>query len=389
MSLLSVGEIKNLIEQPQGLCISIYLPVEVAGPEMRQNPIRFKNLIREAENRLIELGVERTEAGKMLEPALSLDEAEFWGQQDRGLALFVAGEFFHYYRLPIEVDELVVVSEQFHLKPLLQFLTGDGRFYILALSQQDLRLMEATRYNVKEVELENVPKSVDEAVNNDDTGKLLQNRIATSRGGTSNPFQQPGSFHGQGSPENDHPKQYILQFFHQIDHGLQEKLRAEKAPLVLAGVEYLFPIYREANTYGNLVEEGITGNPELLKPEELHNRALEIVTPIFEKTLEAAIERYQEASAAGGATTSSDLKEIVSSAYFQRVETLFVAVGQQIWGRFDAENNSVEIEEEKQPGTQDLLDFAAIHTFLNGGEVYAVSPEKMPEGKLIAAIFRY
>jgi len=45
----------------------------------------------------------------------------------------------------------------------------------------------------------------------------------------------------------------------------------KKAPLVLAGVEYLFPIYQEANTYPDLVEEGITGNPENLKPEELHD----------------------------------------------------------------------------------------------------------------------
>ena len=32
-------------------CISIYMPAEKAGAETRKNPIRFKNLIREAEEK--------------------------------------------------------------------------------------------------------------------------------------------------------------------------------------------------------------------------------------------------------------------------------------------------------------------------------------------------
>jgi hypothetical protein len=36
-----------------------------------------------------------------------------------------------------------------------------------------------------------------------------------------------------------------------------------------------------------------------------------------------------------------------------------------------------------------LLEFAAIQTLLNGGTVYAVEPEKMPDTKSLAAVFRY
>jgi len=43
----------------------------------------------------------------------------------------------------------VVVSDRFHLKPLLPLLTGDGRFYILALSQNQVRLLQGTRYSVR------------------------------------------------------------------------------------------------------------------------------------------------------------------------------------------------------------------------------------------------
>lgn len=36
-----------------------------------------------------------------------------------------------------------------------------------------------------------------------------------------------------------------------------------------------------------------------------------------------------------------------------------------------------------------MLDFAEIHTLLNGGTVYAVDPEKVPDDTPAAAIFRY
>lgn len=38
-------------------------------------------------------------------------------------------------------------------------------------------------------------------------------------------------------------------------------------PLVLAGVEYLLPIYRRANTYPYLLDGGVTGNPEGRRPD--------------------------------------------------------------------------------------------------------------------------
>jgi hypothetical protein len=47
---------------------------------------------------------------------------------------------------------LVIVSERFHVKPLLPLLSGDGRFYVLALSQNEIRLLQGTRYSVEQVD---------------------------------------------------------------------------------------------------------------------------------------------------------------------------------------------------------------------------------------------
>lgn len=388
MSLLSVDELKTLIETPSSPCISIYMPIQ-KGADLRPNPIRFKNLIREAEERLEAIGMEGKEAKEFLAKAQELDTAEFWENQDSALAIFISPEVFRYYSLPFEFQELVVVTDRFHFKPLLHLVNNDGRFYILALSQKDVRLLEATRSSVKEVELENLPKSMDEALDYDETAKEGQHRIATSKGGTNNSFQQPGSFHGQGSPDQDDIKRKILQFFYLIDGALHDFLRNKKSPLVLAGVEYLFPVYKEANTYQHLVEEGITGNPEILKPEELQQQAWPIVEPIFQQSIERAVEQYKELAGSDTGKASHDLKEVIQSAYYQRVDALFVALGQQQWGRFDPDSMTVDLHPEPQPDDEDMLDFAAIHTLLNGGTVYAVDPEKVPDEAPVAAIYRY
>ncbi|MGF2036637.1 MAG: hypothetical protein RMZ43_015210 [Nostoc sp. CmiVER01] len=390
MQLISREEIKTLLEQPKGNCVSIYMPTQPAGPEVRQNPIRFKNLIREAETRLIDAGLEQEDAIALLGKSQEIDTQEFWEQiGEQGLAIFISDNIFRCYPLPIDFQELVIVTDRFHIKPLLPILNGNGRFYILALSQQDVRFFEGTRYSVKEVEVENLPKSLDEALQRDDTAKEGQFRIATSKGGTSNPFSQPGTFHGQGSPDRDRRQEDILQFFQIVDGALHEKLKLQKAPLVLAGVEYLLPLYRQANTYQHLMDEGITGNPEILSVQELHDQAWPIVEADFQKSQQVVLEQFHELFGGDTGKASNNLEEVISAAYYQRVDSLLVAVGQQQWGLFDPSSETVYLHPEKETGDEDLLDFVAAHTLLNGGTVYAVPFEEIPYSTAVAAIYRY
>lgn len=184
-------------------------------------------------------------------------------------------------------------------------------------------------------------------------------------------------------------KDYILRYFHQVDGGLRNLLGDEGAPLVLAGVDYLLPIYKEANSYPHLVDVGIEGNPEELSAEGLHEHAWAIVHPLFLSAQKKAAARYRQLAGAGSEQASSDPKEIVPAAYHGRVETFFVAVGLQQWGTFDPATNVIQLHKEAEPGDEDLLDLAAVHTLLNGGTVYAVEPEKVPDDAGLAAVFRY
>ncbi|WP_353931236.1 hypothetical protein WJM97_01090 [Okeanomitos corallinicola TIOX110] len=388
MTSLSIDALKTLAENPQTPSLSIYLPTKKAGAEIRQNPIRFKNLIKEAQENLEAMGLRHTEAINFLQPAMELAQDDFWEHQDQGLVIFISPNLFRYYCLPTEFPELVVVSEQFHLKPLLHFINNEGKFFVLALSQKDVKFFVGTAHNLNEIEVENMPHSLQETILEDEFQNGVQHRVGTVRGRRT-AAEHPGSFHGQGSPDREKHEADISNFFRIINTELIKKISTEKAPLVLAGVEYLLPIYQDANTYPYLFTESITGNPEVMTCEQLHHQAWQIVAPLFEQDKKFAMERYQQLAGEGIEKAVSDIKTIVPAAYYQRIDSLFVAVDQQQWGKFDLDNTTLDLHKEPEPDDKDMLDFAAIHTLLNGGRVYTLTSEEMPNGTNVAAILRY
>lgn len=384
MKLFSIDELAIISAVANQNCVSIYIPTEKRSTETLQNPIRFKNLVKEAEEKLIQTGLRNQDVQDLIAPVYELDEYEFWQHQSDGLVIFISPDFFAYYTVPIDFPELVVVSDRFHFKPLIPLLTDDGSFYILALSQNLVRLLQATRYSVQEIELTDIPTSMEEALQYDDPEKSLQFHTGTpspGRGG-----DRAAIFHGQGAG-NDDAKDNILRYFRQVNDGIQTLLKNQTCPLILAGVDYLLPIYKQVNSYPNLVETGITGNPDQLKPEELQSQAWQILEPYFVAQQHQTIAEYQ--ANLGTGKTANNIPEVISAAYFQRIESLFVPLGKQIWGVFNPDTNSVQVHTQPQPGDEDLLDLAALHTLINGGKVYAVSPEKIPGHAPLAAILRY
>ena len=387
MHTLSREELKDLLDQRAHWCVSIYLPTDRTGIETQQDRLRLKNLLKTAAEQLAAHGLSVPQVELLLEPANRLlSDGLFWRHQADGLALFCASDQMHVYRLPISFKELAVVTDRFHVKPLLPVFSGDGHFYILALSQNEIRLLLGTRHSVSEVELESVPASLAETLKHDDAEKQLQ--FHTGSVTPTGQGRRPAIFHGQGAGRND-AKANLARYFRRIDDGLREILGEESAPLILAGVDFLLPIYRTANTYGSLVDKGIEGNPENMSAQELHQRAWTIVQPHFLEALQSAGDRYRQLSGADSPLVSHELSEIVRAAQWGRVETLFVAVGLQQWGKFDPDTDRVELHAAPEPGDEDLLDFAAVQALYRGGTVYAVEPENVPFKSPAAAVFRY
>lgn len=380
MQLLSRSEFQVLSESAADYSASIYLPTHVAGPEIRQDPIRLKNLLSETEDKLLQAGMAQDAVTTMLEPGMALlDDQPFWRYQSCGLALFLTPEGMKLYRLPLEFESLAVVSDRFHLKPLLPLFFDNRYFYVLALSQNQVRFFQATRYQISEVSLVNVPTSLAEALKYDDPEEQVQFH-SSDRGGS-----QP-VYHGQGGGTGD-DKINIQRFLTKVSNGLHPYLNQEEAPLVLASVDYLQPLYQDVNTYSHLLADGIEGNPDVAQPDELRQAAWEKVAPLIEQSHQQALEQYHTLLGTGKA--SEQLAQVLSAAHRGQIDTLFTTANAHCWGEFDPASGQMEEHDPAQPQDRDLLDLAAVQTFLQGGTVYVLDADSMPASVPAAAIYRY
>ena len=385
LSVISQDEIRDLLQHADRPCVSIYMPTIRAGTEAQQNPIRFKNLLRTVQERLEEQGMRPAEGAELLMPMRELvDDQTFWQTQSDGLAVFFSPGTFRAFRIPGEVNELAVVENRFHLKPLFSLLNSDERFYILAISLKNIRLIAATRHRAEEIELPpDVPRSFEEAL-----GPLTRNYTQLQNSSPTRTVSRTTIFHGHGTAEDD-LKAEIQQFFNLADKALLKHMDRD-LPVVLAGVEYLLPRYKGTTEHPRVLDEGLTGNADGLSPSELRDMALEIVEPLLNEDRRKATERYGDLTGAGRASHSYE--EILPAAHDGRVDTLFVARGVRLWGAYDVQGRKARLQEdqERQRNTsEDLLDLAAVQTFLNGGKVFAVPQQEVPNGQAMAAIFRY
>ena len=386
MNILTRTIMDELIDIKHQWCVSIYLPTHRTGMDIQQDPIRLKNILKKAEEQLAERGVRLPVAQNILEPAMKLlHDSSFWQHQSEGLAIFLSDKEFYSYCLPLNFEELLVVSDHFYIKSLLPLFTGDGQYYLLALSQNHIRLFYCTHYNINEIDIRQIPDNLIEALQDDENEAHLQSHTSSTAGTTAG---RSPVYHGQGGGR-ENLKNDILRFFNKIDDGLVEFLKGIEAPLVLAGVEFILPIYKEANTYPYLVDSLITGNPDLRTPKELHERSWDIIGPLFRKKQEEAMDRYRQLSGQGSKSVSDTLQEIIPAAFNGQVDTLFVAAGVQQWGSFNRNLNTVQLHEKEESSDEDLMDIAAVFTLLKGGTVYLVKPELIPGGTPVAAVLRF
>ncbi len=379
MDHLTVADIDRLVSHQRGPCVSIYLPTERRGPETRQNPLRFRHAIAEALDELTNGGFRQSEAEAVVAPVMHLaDDNDFWQHQEDGLALMVAPGNSDVFRLPQSFDPLVVVADRFHIKPLVPLVAAGTEFYVLTLSHNNIRLLRGSRFRVSELELEDVPTSVAEALWYRDPETELQYH-GTSAGATAL------AFHGHGLGDES-TNEELVAFFRHVDKGVSAIVNSGRAPVVLAGVAYLHPLYRHVTNL-DVVDEGIEGNTDKLSAEVLHDRAWPLVAPIFDKQRDRARQRFEADWHAGNGTASGSVPEVVVAAHQGRVATLFTPLGRQQWGSVDPTTFEVTMNDSEH--STDLYDLAAAATWRNGGEVHVVDPNDIPGGGELAAVLRY
>ncbi|MCA2218901.1 baeRF3 domain-containing protein [Jidongwangia harbinensis] len=371
MDILNAHDLTALSDQRGGFRVSVFLPTHRAGRQTERNAIRLKNLLRQAEQALIDDGLSAAATDQMIEPGRRLlDRARSWERLSDGLAVFLDPSGIQHFRVPLRLPELTAVGDRFLTRPLLPLLSTGGHFYVLALSQDEIKLFRGSRYGLDEVAVDGLALAVWLTM---PRRRTPVHAFVADRGGTGG----RAVFHGI----EDDTTPLVLQHFRRVDRALREVLQADAAPLVLAGVRSTQALYRQVNTYAALMGDGVDGNPWDLGPEQLHRHAWPLVEPVLcgEETIAAGA--YKQLRGTG--RTCTDTVAVGAAAREGRVETLFV--------RTDAPGTGKRtvIRLHEHTGEVDHLDDAAISTLRHSGTVYAVPRDRMPDTSPMAATLRY
>ena len=364
-----------------GPLLSLYLPTALEVDERKQNEIRLKNLLKEAYGKLEALGMSSTEAESLTDTVRNASlERDMWTAHSRGFSVFAGRGFMRHVALPNTVRELAVAGFRFHLKPLIDALEYRGRFWLLALSQNDVRLYTGDGVSIAAVDPgSGVPRSLTEVVGRQPAGKQTHFH-SSDRGGDA------AIFHGMGAGKDD-VKPEIEQFVRAVASGLESFWKLDDAPIVLAGTEFLRWSYRQVASVGQRVVGEIEGNVEDLSDQDLHTQAWRIVRDQLEAQRDEALARLEQSDA--GTPVSRELDDVVRAARDGRVDPLFIAADFECWGRFDDDERSVARRDEPMPGDVDLLDRAAVESWLKGGQVYVVPASDIPGRAAAIAGLRY
>ena len=386
MDAICLNDVKSIISKDSGAHVSIFMPTHSRGGVDQQDPIRLRNLIRVAEEKLVANGMRAAEARVMLRPASELlTDNLFWRQQSDGLALFLDSDTFFHYRVPLGLKEEVGVGERYYIKPLVPMLNICGWYYVLAISQDDVRLLQCTATGSLRIDLGDMPRNIEEALRLESPDRYVQYHAARQVGGVN-----MGRVSGvqTGTPTRASiMKENLPRFFDIINKHVMQILKNENAPLVLAGVDYLHGVYQKANTYRNLLTEGIMGSPEGLTDTVLREQSWPVVKPYFDQAKKEAEAEYRKS--AGTGLTAAGLEDVIPAAYHGRVRFLFLRENATAWGRFDPDSDAVSVNSQPEASDDDLIDLAVFQTLSHAGTIYVLEREDMPDVEPVSAILRF
>ena len=374
-------QLKELFQVTVGPAVSIYMPTHRKGPDVAAQPLRLRAAVQQARKLLENSGVPKPDSLLTSIEGLVGDE-EFWRYQADGLAMFASADLTRLYRLPATVPDLVVVAPTFHTRPLVEFLQAPERYWVLALSQKEVRLWEGTVSGLTPVNLETVPTNLRSALG----FQIEKDRLSMhSSGGHGN---KP-MFHGHGAGKDD-TKSELEQFFRKVDAGVQTLLADEIGPIILAAVDYYHPIYRNISKLENLAPDGIVGNVNDWDPARLHDTAWPIAQAGVDRKIDRALDLWE--GSYGRGKVESDLGASARLAVAGRVRLLLSEKGRNIWGRLDPATGTVEVIQEggTDPGGDvvDLVDEIAEIALQHGGRALALSKDRMPTETGIAVVLR-
>ncbi len=361
-------EIRALIETRADTCVSIYLPTTPETQDVTRSRISFGNLTRTALEQLDAADFDKRRRAALEEKLLALDEDDdFWRLQANSLVVLATPDSLRTFRLATDVTSTVEVSDRFHLKPLMRAMAFPQHAFVLALSENDVRLVEVfADHPATAVNVPDLPGSAADA---------------TGHASVNNPGMGAGLGNAQGH------KSLLLKYLRKVDAALRPVLAGRETPLILAATEPLGPMFRTVNSYPGLLAEGIPASPDSMSESALASAARSVLDGYYAARIEAANALFHER--VGSHRAISDLLAVARAATFGAVDLLLVDIDEVMPGTVDETDGTVSLATKPGAASYCVIDEITGRAIMAGGKVLAVRRADMPDGAAVAAILRY
>ncbi len=342
--------------------VSVYMPTSLETQETDKNRLTARALFEAATERVAQTADKR-ELGALREHLDDfLDDTEFWHETGRSLAVFATPNAAIEFRLPNLLGEHWSVSDRFAITPLLRAVTFPQAAFVLALSQNAVRLVEI----------------------NADLPPHLIHGTGMPPGAAEVPgLRGFGSRAPYGRIQGDEGRKVRLtQYARAVDHAIRPVVNGAGLPLILAATEPIASIYRHLCGYSGLADETIAGNPDELTEGQLAEAARGVLDGIYRDELKQLTERYDQFSNAGRAT--SDLGELARAATQGAIDTLAVDMDAQVPGSID-DAGTLHLND----GDPDVIEEIARRALATDARVLSIRRGDLPLDVEAAAILRY
>jgi hypothetical protein len=380
MDNVTLPALQSLAAIEVGPCVSIYMPTRAVGRDAAQDATRLRNLVESVERKLINRGMGVRAISDFVSPILELPNDDKWQRRKSGLAIFHSPQLSATFWLPNSLEPACIVRQRFFLKTLLPFQRTPVEFLVLAISRNRVRLLRVDEQYFERLSIPNLPQSMKTALNlqTADRGEQVHSAMHVRR------RKEAAVFHGQGG-HRDTLKNELSEYYRLINHAIVPFLQKKRCSLILAGVDYELAMFRRICDYGFISDRNLCGSFDHLDDRQLCAAARQLMWTSGDEMKRRAVTRYM--NQADTCLATDDLEEIMVAVHAGRVDLLLVKAGQDVFGRFDTTNNSIEYVDERSPDV-DLVEQAIEQCLLNGGEVFSVS-ETLSSTSPMHAIVRY
>jgi hypothetical protein len=360
-------DIADLNAERADAAVSIYLPTTPQTVQIGGSRIHYGNLVKQAVDQLQSADFDKRRLALLQEELVMLaEDDDFWRVQANSLAVFATPDRIITFRLANRLTAMTQVSDRFHLNPLLRAVTFPHQTFVLALSENHVRLVEVfSDMPPVEIKVPDLPK--DAAIS---AGKS-----------TLNDRSPVGRIQGSEGQRVRH-----LQYVRRVDAALRPVLAGRDTPLILAAVDPLASLYRIVNSYACLLPTVIRESADHMTNAQLAEKAIPILDQAYAAEIAAVRALFE--TRAGQGRTATDLTDAARAATFGTVDTLLVDMDQALPGTID-ENGIITLADKECANTYGVVDEIAGRVLVTGGRVLAVRQNDIPGEGSLAAILRY